>query len=353
MTGAIEAPSRTGGWAALTAATLLLVFLAGCATSAQTGGDPDVERYPAALIAAAEPVAPAVGFVLARVRWRGGYLRGRDDVLEHLARQLRPLDIMLLTNEGRLSGRSGSGLFSHAAVYVGNEQQLRRNGLWNQASVVPHQESLRNGQTIIESEQHHGTSLSTLLQASDSDRIVILRPRDRGAAWRRQATSSLLARVGTAFDHRFRLDDKVAIFCTQLVDMAMPELNLPRRTAYGREIILPDDIATTAMQGNCLSVVSYVRADENGWEALGARELSADIREAWSGTGSVSAFAEARPTSHAYLRPYVARAPRLGELQPSANARVDIARFGSVADAVILASLTDQLDYVGTISSAP
>lgn len=78
--------------------------------------------------------------------------------------------------------------------------------------------------------------------------------------------------------------------------MAMPELDLPRRIAYGREIILPDDIATKAMQGSCLSVVSYVRADESGWDAVGARELSADIREAW-GTEVVSAFAETRPNS--------------------------------------------------------
>ena len=100
------------GWAALTAATLLLVFLAGCATSAQTGGDPDVERYPAALIAAAEPVAPAVGFRASRARPVAGraICEAGDDVLEHLARQLRPLDIMLLTNEGRLSGKKRRGL---------------------------------------------------------------------------------------------------------------------------------------------------------------------------------------------------------------------------------------------------
>jgi hypothetical protein len=228
----------------------LLSFLAGCATSAQTGGDPELERYPAPLIAAAEPVAPAVGFVLSRVRWRGGYLRGRDDVLEHLARRLQPLDIMLLNNRGRLSGRSGAGLFSHAAVYLGNEQQLRRNGLWNQASVVPHQEALRSGRTIIESEQRHGTSLSTLLHASDSDRIVILRPRDRGATGGGRQWTGCSPASGHAFDHRFRLDDEISIFCTQLVDMAMPELDLPRRTAYGRE----SSCRTTSRPRRCAAI---------------------------------------------------------------------------------------------------
>jgi hypothetical protein len=195
---------------------------------------------------------------------------------------------MLLSNKGRLSGRAGSGLFSHAAVYLGSERELRELGVWKQlpSSI---REEVRSGETIIESAQRHGTTLSSLDAMTDTDRVALLRPRDRGTRWRRTAAKSLFDLVGAPFDHHFRLDEQETLFCTEVVNLGMPELRLPRRQAYGREVILPDDIALQAARLQRLSVAAYFRADADGWEELHAKQLVEDIDAYGDGTtGQVS-----------------------------------------------------------------
>jgi hypothetical protein len=118
-----------------------LTSLEGCATT--NGGQPlsaaaatstakRLKPYPEWLIKVAEPAAPIVGFAISRIAWRHGYLRRNKTALQKLKANLRPLDIMLFSSKGRLSGRAGSGLFGHAAVYLGSEHDLQQLGLWKQ-----------------------------------------------------------------------------------------------------------------------------------------------------------------------------------------------------------------------------
>jgi hypothetical protein len=269
------------------AASLLcaLLSLGGCTTLNGTKTPPittagpatkQVESYPAWLIGVAEPIAPLVGFTISQVAWRHGYLQRNEVVLQRLTAKMRPLDIMLFSNKGRLSGRAGSGLFSHAAVYLGSERDLQQLGVWKE---LPQEirEDVRSGSTIIESAQRLGTTLSSLEEMTDTDRIALLRPSDRGTRWRRMAAKDLFDLVGVPFDHHFRLDEKETLFCTEVVDLGMPQLQLPRRQAYGRQIILPDDIASQAAKRRGLSVVAYFRADADGWEELDAKHLVEEI----------------------------------------------------------------------------
>lgn len=71
------------------------------------------------------------------------------------------------------------------------------------------------------------------------------------------------------------------IFCTELIDQAMPELGLPRRNLYGRQIISPDDIARSAATGKAgLRIISYVAGFPHGWEVLEPAELKKDLEAA-------------------------------------------------------------------------
>lgn len=270
---------RNCRWRRGNAAVLaLLAATTGCAT--QKPPRSALEHYPPWLIAVAEPVAPAVGFVISRVDFRPGYLGAHEAALRRVAAEVRPLDILLFSSKGRLTGRTGSGLFGHSAVYFGDERQLRAAGLWNDPEVVAHQADIRAGRLYAESAQRTGTGLSTLHWVGNTDRIVILRPANHGAAWRRRTTRAVAARLGGKFDHRFDLAETEKLFCTELIDQAMPELALKRRVAYRREIILPDDVALQALAGRGLSIVDYLKADEKGWRAAGPATLAADIRAA-------------------------------------------------------------------------
>ncbi len=257
---------------------LALTATAGCTALGGTErGDPEVEAYPAWLIAAGEPVAPVVGLAISAVVWRGGYLRGHDDAIALIQHRLRPLDIILFSSKGRLSGRTGGGLFGHAAVYLGTERELREAGLWSDPAIAPYQADIRAGKTLVESAQPHGTALVRLDVAMNTDRVLQLRPSASRSA-RRSAILRLFGFIGTRFDHHFSADEHETIFCTELVQLGMPFIALPKRTAYGRHVIYPDDVANAGIAGSRgLSVITYLRADRQGWEEAGPRIAASDI----------------------------------------------------------------------------
>ena len=240
----------------------VLLAVGGCSTT--SGGKEEVGKYPRWLIAAAEPAAPAIGFAISRVQWREGHLNN-DEALAAATARLRPLDVLLFSNKGRLSGHTGAGIFGHSAVYLGSERELKAMGLWNDPAIVPHREAIRAGRSSVESAQRHGTALAPVSHIVETDRLVILRPKV-DAARRRSAIRGFFGMVGRRFDHHYRLSEQEFVFCTELIDIGLPELNLKRRPTYGREVILPDDMASTAARGRGrLAFVGYLHADRTGW----------------------------------------------------------------------------------------
>ncbi len=64
---------------------------------------------------------------------------------------------------------------------------------------------------------------------------------------------------------------------------AAPELQLTRRNIYGRETIIPDDVAIRAARGQSpLQFRLYVKGDRQGWRTAGREELIADIDAEWA-----------------------------------------------------------------------
>lgn len=260
-----------------------LVVLLGLAACSTTSRDKDeVGGYPPWLISVAEPAAPAIGMAISTVQWRHGHLNSGSGALAYLQARMRPLDVFLFSNKHRLSGHTGAGLFGHSAVYLGSERDLRAMGLWNHPAIVPHHQAIREGRSVIESAQADGTALAPVAHLADTDRVVLLRPQI-GKERKQAAIARLFALVGTRFDHHYRLDESERVFCTELIELGIPELRLPRRPSYGREVILPDDVAKQAISGKGrLRFVAYLRADRDGWGSAGPAALNTDIDRAGS-----------------------------------------------------------------------
>ena len=275
--GHTESGQRLG----LRALALFLIF--GLAACSNTARDRDrVGAYPPWLISVAEPAAPVIGMAISTVQWRNGHLNSGSGALAYLQARMWPLDVFLFSNKHRLSGHTGAGMFGHSAVYLGSERDLKAMGLWNHPAVVPHHQAIREGRSVIESAQAHGTALAPVAHLADTDRVVLLRPRI-GSERKQAAIVRLFALVGTRFDHHYRLDESERVFCTELIELGMPELRLPRRETYGREVILPDDVAKLAIAGKGrLRFVAYLRADHERWESAGPAALDADIGRAGS-----------------------------------------------------------------------
>lgn len=281
-----------GGWRRL--ALLFILFCAAgllqaCTTAeapaAYAGLDAccnNNERLPPWLVRIAEPAAPVIGKIIGNIHWRSGYLgnaRARDAVLS----RLRPMDVIVVSSKGRLSGHTIPGLFQHAAVYVGSEADLKAMGIWSDPVVVPYQSRIRAGARFIEADQK-GVHLSLPKIVLDTDRVVVTRPTIATRNWKRRSALRLFGRLGTPFDFNFDSTTPQRLFCAELVCRAIPELRLPRYMVYGRPTIIPDSIAVRVARGSpTLSLVAYVRGTPSGFELRSRSQLAQDIAMHWAG----------------------------------------------------------------------
>lgn len=268
--------------AVLVAMTLLsaCVHDPGQAPAGASGCCADAERQPRWLIAAAEPFAPVVGEIVGPITWRQGYLAD-EATQDQIVAGLRPLDVVVVSSKGRLTGRLIPGLFQHATIYVGSESELRALGMWSHPSVVPHREAIRRGARFIEADRK-GVHLSPPSGILNTDRAVTLRPRIATPGWRQRSVATLFGELGTGFDFNFDAGRSDRLFCAELVCHAMPELRLPRDKVYGRDTIIPDRVVYEAARGNPrLRFVSYVAGSRSGIRTPGRTELLDDLLKAW------------------------------------------------------------------------
>lgn len=239
------------------------------------------EKYPPWLISLAEPAAPVVGRAIGSIRWRKGLLAGTSAEQE-IVSTLQPLDIVAVSSPGRLSGRMVPGLFSHVAIYLGTEEQLRREGVWCDARVAPHHAEIRAGATFIEADKK-GVHLSPARRVLDTDRVAVLRPRFSGDRRQRAAVAALFGHLGYKYDFNFDNATEERLYCAELAGRTMPEIDLPERIVYGRRTSLPDEIVAGAATGRSrLTPILYARPRGEGWEKASRADLVADIAVRWT-----------------------------------------------------------------------
>lgn len=270
-------------------AILALLAVGGCihvepgvGASKDTGGCCErAERQPRWLVALIEPTAPLTGRIVPHIVWRRGHLDRHVTATTALDSVLQPLDIILVRNGGSLSSRSIPGLFSHSTVYLGTDGDLGRLGVWNDEGARRHRDAIRHGKTMIEAD-FRGVHLATRQDLMNTDRLLVLRADFAGRSCRRRTTLALLAHLGTPFDFHFDGATGERLFCTELIDHVAPDLRLPRRRVYGRDIILPDELAQAGIRGGRKwRAVLYLKGDRDGWQRASMATLRHDLDEAW------------------------------------------------------------------------
>jgi hypothetical protein len=242
----------------------------------------NMEEYPRWYVEMARTVAPALGTVLSHVAWRSGYLKSKPAAQDAIMDILQPLDIVLVSSKGRRSGQMIPGLFGHAAVYVGTEQELQRLGIWASSKVQPHAAKIRSGHVFIEADAD-GVHLSPASIVLNTDAVAILRPRFTGLKQRRKTALDFFSAMGMKFDFLFDVDSPDCTFCTELIHRVMPQLDLPIMEIYGVRTIMPDSLAVSAIRRKPnLAVVGYIKGDRNGWRQASVGDLAKDIGQNWA-----------------------------------------------------------------------
>ena len=242
----------------------------------------NMEEYPLWFVDLARAVAPTLGTVLSHVAWRSGHLKSKQAAQDAIMDVLQPLDIVLVSSKGKRSGQIIPGLFGHAAVYLGTEQELKRLGVWTSPEVQPHAAKIRNDRVFIEADAR-GVHLSRASIVLNTDAVAILRPRLSSKKQRRKTTLDFFGSMGMKFDFLFDVDSPDCTFCTELIHRVMPQLDLPIMEIYGVRTIMPDSVAVSAIQkGHGLAFVGYIKGDRKGWRQASMADLVTDIGQNWA-----------------------------------------------------------------------
>ena len=241
-----------------------------------------VEVYPKALVALVETRADNKAALATLWRTRAPRLRNGQAVWDYASRYLRPFDIVLTSDKGQIAGELVVGYLTHAMVYIGTESQLRRAGLWDHPDFRPYQARVRAGELFYEARPPK-VDFSNVSHAVNVDALSIWRPALTDAQ-RQDVMARLMRENGKPFDRHMDASTPDCRYCTELILVSFPMLHLIQREAYGRPVVVPDEIAASAIRGQVpLTFVGYVQRAGGAVVSAPLTELAANIGTHWPG----------------------------------------------------------------------
>lgn len=247
-------------------------LLAGCCSS--------VEIYPKALVQLVDPKADHKPVFSSTLRLRSPKLKERPEVWDHVSRYLRPFDIVLTSDKGQFVGQFVVGYMTHTLVYLGTEAQLRRAGLWDHPDLLPHRDRVRAGQVFFEA-MPPMVDFTNAANVMDVDAVAIWRPALTDDQ-RRDVLTRLMLEHGKPFDRHMDSRTQDCRYCAELLAVAFPMLNLIQREVYGRPVVIPDEIAASAIRGQVpLTFVGYVHGANGQVVSAPVEDLAVAIGRYW------------------------------------------------------------------------
>ncbi|QDF95676.1 hypothetical protein CJ010_03470 [Azoarcus sp. DD4] len=193
------------------------------------------------------------GNTIGLIETRRGKLDRRPDVLERVERTLRAGDILLEKTPFRLTDSFIPGHWGHAAIWVGDEAQLRELGIWDHPVVQPLQADIRAGHGIVEA-LRSGVEMNPVAAFLNIDDLAVLRAEALSPAARAGIVLQTLRQVGKAYDFNFDAETTQRVFCSKLVYLAYGDMQWPTTRMFGRVTVSPDNIAARATGDGPLNV---------------------------------------------------------------------------------------------------
>jgi hypothetical protein len=186
------------------------------------------------------------GNMIGLVESRRGKLDRQPLILNRVRTRLNAGDVLLEKTPFRLTDSFIPGHWGHAAVWIGNEDELRELGLWDHPLVIARRTEIRNGRSVVEA-LRSGVEMNNLEHFMNVDDLAILRHRTLDREQRRQVILEALRQVGKAYDFNFDTQSANRIVCSELVYHAYGDIQWPTDRTLGRVVVSPDNIAQKAV----------------------------------------------------------------------------------------------------------
>ena len=197
------------------------------------------------------------GNSIGMIESRKGKLYQHKEAEKQLSQSLRAGDILLEKTPFRLTDQFIPGYWGHAAIWIGNEKELRELQLWNHELIKPWHEQIRSGNAIIEA-LRSGVSLNPLNHFMNIDDVVVLREQSISRKNLRQVIINAFRQIGKSYDFNFDVNSTDRIVCSELIYISYPHIRWPTEKTLGRYTISPDHIVHKVREKRLKVITFYL-----------------------------------------------------------------------------------------------
>ncbi len=196
-------------------------------------------------------ISGGIGNTAGSIRFRKGTMWEDQALNESITARLQPMDIITERTPFILTDKFIPGHFGHNAFWIGNEDQLRALGIWDQPYLRPFHQAIRNGHLIFETDRS-GTHLKRLPEFMNVDEYAIIRRSDRPKTFAQinEFYAVLFAQYGKTYDFNFDVETTDKLVCSELIYQAFGDVEWPTEPYLGRFTISPDNVASIIVQKN-------------------------------------------------------------------------------------------------------
>ena len=193
---------------------------------------------------------------------------------ESIISKLQPLDIILEKAPFRLTDYLIPGYWSHVGLWCGNEQELKRIGVWEELPAIysnarkkynysgsSFQESIKNGHMIIEA-LRPGVQINTLEHFLNIDDMGVIRYESLTLERKKSYLLNAFEQIGKSYDFNFNVESANEIVCSELIYVAIDDVMWRTEKTIGRHTISPDNIAQKLSDSNFNPILLYLDGKE-------------------------------------------------------------------------------------------
>lgn len=197
------------------------------------------------------------GNVMGEVKFRKGFLYKNQEAHDVFRPRLQPLDIIVERSPFALTDMTIPGHWTHPAIWLGTEKQLRDLGIWDHDVIKPYQKMIKEGRNVLEA-LRPGIQINPLMSYFNTDEILhmrvpgILKDKKRMLAVYERG----LSHFGQKYDFNFDSQSTDVIVCSELIFMAFGDITWPADRVMGRHSVTPDNVAEIIFYEN--SPVEFV-----------------------------------------------------------------------------------------------
>jgi len=197
---------------------------------------------------------------------KGKLLNDNEFVVNSLS-ILQPLDVILEKTPFRLTDKFIPGYWGHAAIYIGNETQLKELGLWNHPIIVAYHKKIKNKHVIVEALRSK-VAFNTFNDFKNIDDYAHLRLNNEPSIEKkREMIIRAVAQIGKKYDFGYNVESSKKIICSELHYITFDEVIFNTSNNMGINTISVDQVAKQGLKGGAFYPINLyldgVKIDNN------------------------------------------------------------------------------------------